>query len=132
MARNNSKILTEREAPIMEILWDMRSATAEEVRKRLPGDLHDSTVRTLLRILESKGYAKHIVRERTYVYRPALTRRRAQRKAVSELIKRFFGGSPDALVLRLLDDEQITPEQLEQLKEPSSKSPVKPTKRRRS
>ena len=123
MARPNSKILTEREAQIMEILWEKGNTTAVEVRESLPGKLHDSSVRTLLRILESKGYVKHTVEGKTYVYRPAVSRVRAQQKALTDLVKRFFGGSPDALVLRLLDDEQITPEQLEELRQSADRTP---------
>ncbi len=116
MARPSSDTLTEREAQIMAVLWDQGLSTAEQVRENLPDKLHDSTVRTLLRILESKGYVRHQVRGKAYVYRPAVKRASAERKALRSLIKRLFGGSPEALVLRLIEDEQLTPEQLVQLK----------------
>ena len=116
MARPPSENLTEREAQIMEILWREGSASAERIRQELPDDPHDSTVRTLLRIIENKGYAKHVVRGKAFVYRPAVRKASAERKAVMNVIKRFFGGSAQALVLRLIEDEQVTPDQLEQLR----------------
>lgn len=113
MARPASDTLTEREAQIMAVLWDLGRATAEQVRAALPDGPHDSTVRTLLRVLESKGHVAHEARGKAYVYRARVGRARAQRKAVRSLLARFFGGSAEGLLLRLLEDEQITPEQLE-------------------
>ncbi len=117
MARPPSQSLTEREAQIMEILWREGSAAADQIRQELPDDPHDSTVRTLLRILETKRYVKHVVRGKAYVYRPLIRKANAERKAIGSLIKRFFGGSAEALVQRLIEDEQLTPEQLEQLRQ---------------
>ncbi|MAE63305.1 MAG: CopY family transcriptional regulator [Phycisphaeraceae bacterium] len=116
MARLPSKTLTEREAQIMEVLWGRARATAEQIRETMPGEPHDSTVRTLLRILEKKGYVKHSVRGKSYVYRATIAKPKAQDKAITHLLKQFFGGSAEALVLRLIDDEQILPEQLDELR----------------
>jgi predicted transcriptional regulator len=116
MAASPSSSLTVRETHIMQALWSLGSATAEEIRQALRDPLHDSTVRTLLRILESKGYVRHFEQGRAFVYRPAVGRASVELKAVRSLLKRFFGGSAEALVLRLIEDEQITPEQLEELK----------------
>lgn len=79
MARGQSETLTEREAQIMDIVWRMDRATAEDVREALQDRLHDSTVRTLLRVLESKGYLTHEVRGKAYVYRAAIGRKNVQR-----------------------------------------------------
>lgn len=117
MARPPSESLTQRETQIMDVLWQHGSATAELIRQELPDDPHDSTVRTLLRILENKGYAKHAVRGKAFVYRPAVRKASAERKALLNVIKRFFGGSAEALVLRLIEDEHVTPQQLVHLKE---------------
>jgi len=122
MARPPSESLTEREAQIMEVLWREGSASADRIRQELPDAPHDSTVRTLLRILEGKGYVKHVVRGKAYVYRPAIRKASAERKAVGSLIKRFFGGSAEALVLRLIEDEQLTADQLEQLRKNKTSS----------
>jgi len=116
MVRPRSETLTQRETQIMEVLWDRGEATADEIRKALPDDPHDSTVRTLLRVLKSKGYVTHRARGKAYIYCPAVERAQVERRAVSSVLKRFFGGSPEALVLRLIEDEQLTPDQLDELR----------------
>lgn len=116
MARPVADILTEREAQIMGVLWQRGTATADEVRALLPGHPHDSTVRTLLRILESKGYVTHDVRGKSYLYRSTVERSQAQKSAVRQFLARLFGGSAESLVLRLIEDEALTPEQLEEIR----------------
>ena len=103
----------------MAVLWDLGRATADEVRRALPGGPHDSTVRTLLRVLVRKGYVAREAEGRAHVYRPAVERSRAQRSALREVLGRFFGGSAEDLVLRLIEDEQLTPAQLDALRRPS-------------
>ncbi len=136
MARGKSETLTEREAQIMDVVWDLGEATAEQVREALPGQPHDSTVRTLLRVLVSKGYLAQMARGKAYVYAPAIERDKAQKTALHSLLARFFGGSAEDLVLRLIEDRQIKPEQIEQLRrkapEPVSKSPKRDATRTRS
>ncbi len=117
MARPTSQILTEREAQIMEILWDLGHATAEEIREALPDEPHDSTVRTHLRVLESKGYVRRSKKGKAHLYRPAVARSKAQRKAIRSLVTRLFGDSPEALLVRLLEDEDISAEKLEELRQ---------------
>jgi predicted transcriptional regulator len=115
MPRSKSESLTEREAQIMDVLWRQEQATAEAIRSLLPGAPHDSTVRTLLRVMEQKGLVTHDVEQRTFVYRARVAQSRAKKKAVQGLLNRLFGGSVKNLVLQLLDDEEITPEELERL-----------------
>jgi predicted transcriptional regulator len=116
MARTPSETLTGREAEVMDAVWRLGEATAEQVRAALPEPLHDSTVRTLLRVLESKGYVCHKARGKTYVYHAAIERRKAQRRVLRSVLARFFGGSAEDLVLRLIEDERITPAQLDLLR----------------
>jgi predicted transcriptional regulator len=115
MARPVSDFLTEREAQIMEILWARGDATAETVRQALPDEPHDSTVRTLLRVLKDKGYVR-VKGRQPATYLPRVSREQAQSKAAKSLLARLFGGAADALVLRLLEDEQLTPQQIDHLK----------------
>jgi predicted transcriptional regulator len=115
MPRPTSELLTDREAQIMEIVWKRGRATAEEVRAALTDEPHDSTVRTLLRVLKDKGYVK-IAGRQPAVYEPAVPQADVQQSAARSLLNRFFGGSADELVLRLLEDEQLTAEQLTQLR----------------
>jgi BlaI family transcriptional regulator, penicillinase repressor len=115
MPRPRSESLTDREAEIMDVLWRQGAATADQIRGLLRGEPHDSTVRTLLRVMEQKGLVAHEVKDRTFVYQAKIAQKKAQRKATRGLLDRLFGGSVKALVLQLLDDEKITPEELEQL-----------------
>ncbi len=136
MPRPPSETLTEREAQIMDVLWRLGDGTAEQVREGLPDQPHDSTVRTLLRALESKGYVAHDDRGKAYTYRALVSRAKAQRTAVRSLLARFFGGSAEDLVLRLLADERITPKQLDEIRQSNStpsppSSPSRRTPRRR-
>src|SRR5215204_4513023 len=107
MVRPVSEIPTEREAQVMEVLWRLGRATADQVREALPGGPHDSTVRTLLRALEAKGYVAHDDRGKAYVYRAAVSQAKAQRTALKSLLRRLFGGSAESLLLRLVEDERI-------------------------
>lgn len=116
MARRVSETLTERESQLMHVIWRLGEASAEQVRAALADDSHDSTVRTLLRILESKGYLTHEARGKLYIYRPAIDRRQAQGHILGHVLARFFGGSAEDLVLHLIEDERLTPEQLEELR----------------
>lgn len=116
MVRPQEEALTAREAQIMEVIWRLGEASAEQVRKAMPEAPHDSTVRTLLRVLETKGYLEHESRGKAYLYRARVGREKAQRRAVGSLLSRLFGGSAEDLVLRLIEDEQITPEQLSALR----------------
>jgi BlaI family transcriptional regulator, penicillinase repressor len=122
MARHASEVLTEREAQIMTVLWELGQASSETIREQLAGDPHDSTVRTLLRVLKNKGYVQVIAKSRPTIYRPAIAQSKVQQKAARGLLQRFFGGSAETLVLRLLEDEHLTPEQLEQLKKSHSRN----------
>lgn len=125
MARPTSTTLTERESKIMEILWDLGSATSEQVRSRLAGQPHDSSVRTILRVLRKKSLVKVDSKKRPAQYRAAIPRAKAQKNAVASLLNRLFSGSAESLVVRLLEDKQLTVEQLEELKKSLKKSPSK-------
>lgn len=117
MPRPKASALTARETEIMEILWRDGTATAERIRSELSGDPHDSTVRTLLRMMEQKKLVTHDDQQRAFVYRPLIAQGKARRKAVRSMLSQFFAGSAQTLVLQLLDDEQITREELTRLAE---------------
>jgi BlaI family penicillinase repressor len=129
MARQTSESLTEREAQIMDVVWRLGEATADQVREELPGAPHDSSVRTIMRVLEAKGYLTHEARGKAYVYRAAVARHKAQRLALRAVLTRFFAGSAESLVLRLIEDEQLTSEQLEDLK-PSARPSARPKRKK--
>jgi BlaI family penicillinase repressor len=116
MARTPSENLTGREAEVMEAIWRLGEASADQVRGAMPEPLHDSTVRTLLRVLETKGYLRHEARGKAFVYRAAIARQKAQRNALRTVLAQLFGGSAEDLVMRLIEDERITPDQLDLLR----------------
>ncbi|HEY6343328.1 MAG TPA: BlaI/MecI/CopY family transcriptional regulator [Bryobacteraceae bacterium] len=120
MARKKSPNLTEAELRLMDVIWEKGSATVAEVAEALPQDLHlaYNTVLTTLRILENKGYLKHVKAKegRAFVYRAVVSRDDASRSALRHLVRRFFGNSAEALVLNLLDDERLSEAELERIR----------------
>jgi predicted transcriptional regulator len=117
MARKQSPTLTEAELPIMEILWQKGSAAVTEVVGQLANSLVAyNTVLTTLRILERKGYVRHTKEGRAFVYHPVVERGEASRKAVRNLMKRFFQDSPELLILNVLEDEQLDGQEIGRLK----------------
>jgi BlaI family transcriptional regulator, penicillinase repressor len=118
MARSRSPALTDAEAPIMAVLWRRQSASVADVvdalaKKRV---VSYSTVQTILRILEDKGYVAHAKVGRAFVYRPRVGERQAQRRALRHLMARLFNGSPSLLVLNVLEDDWIDRDELARLK----------------
>jgi predicted transcriptional regulator len=121
LVRQGSGTLTDREAQIMEVVWSHGEASAEQIRDLLPDRPHDSTVRTLLRILEAKGCLARLGPGRPLRYRAVVSRTKMQRTALRRLLGRLFGGSPQALALQLLEDRHLTPAQLEEIARLASK-----------
>jgi predicted transcriptional regulator len=117
MARKQSPTLTEAELPIMDILWQKGSAVVTDVVGALSNSaVAYNTVLTTLRILERKGYVRHTKEGRAFVYHPVVERGEASRKAVRNLLKRFFQDSPELLILNVLEDEQLDEIELAKLK----------------
>ena len=118
MPRKPSKTLTDGEHRIMDILWKHGSASVKAVATML--DDQDgaaySTVQTMLRILEQKGYVEHHKDGRAFVYTPLVNRQQARASALKHVLARFFDGSRHALVENLLEDEEIDALELDQLK----------------
>ena len=117
MARKQSITLTEAELPIMEIIWTKGSAGVTDVVAGLPdSQVAYNTGLTTLRILERKGYVRHTKEGRAFVYHAVVERGEASRKAVRNLMKRFFQDSPELLILNVLKDEQLDQKELDRLK----------------
>ena len=119
MARKKSTTLTDVELRLMTVIWDNGPSTVGEVQKALPKKdrVAYTTVLTMMRVLEEKGYLDHEQRGRAFVYRPLVERDAAQRKGVSHLVGRLFDGSPGALVLNVLENEKLSAEDLARLRE---------------
>ena len=109
------QLLSPLEHQVMAIVWKEGGATAGDVRGALPKALTDATVRTLLRRLEAKGYLRHSVRGRMYVYEPRVAETQAAASAVRRLVQRFFGGSTSRLLVGLVDEGLIAPEEVSEL-----------------
>jgi predicted transcriptional regulator len=115
--RVRRKLLTPLEQLVMDFLWAHPNSPAEACREGLAGqrDLKDSTVRTILRNLEEKGYVAHEVVGRTFVFRALDTRRSVATQAVQQVIDRFCGGSVEELLVGLVDKQVLEPQQLQRL-----------------
>src|SRR5262249_50833384 len=117
MSRRPSPALTDAEARIMTVLWERQRATVAEVVAALgKRAVNYSTVQTLLRILESKGYAAHEKSGRAFVYSPLIDQKQARRRALSHLLSRLFDDSPSLLVTNVLEDEHVDPAEIARLK----------------
>ena len=118
MARKQSPALTDAEAQVMAALWRLRRASVGDVVSAMRETRHVtySTVQTILRILETKGFVTHDKVARAFVYRPAVDERQARQRALKHLVARLFNGSPSLLVLNVLEDEAIDRTELKRLK----------------
>jgi len=97
--------LSKREQQIMELVYQRERLTATEAMELLPGAPSNSTVRTLLRILEQKGHLRHEEEEGKYVYFPVAPRQSAARQALDGVVRTFFRGSVGDVVATLLSEE---------------------------
>ena len=116
MPRKKPNMLTNGELRIMEVIWARGSATVAEVVEALKGVDAYTTILTLMRILKAKGYLSSRKEGRAFVFLPRVDRDTVARKAVRQLVSRFFGGSPGELVLSFLREEQLTAEELAEIK----------------
>ena len=101
----------------MEIIWAKGAATVADVVEALHGRDAYTTILTLMRILKAKGYLSTRKEGRAFVFEPKVDRDTAARKAVHQLLSKFFAGSPSELVLTFLREEELTPEQLDEIKQ---------------
>lgn len=136
MARKKKNPLSPLENKAMNVVWDRGSATAEDVRialekldKKQP--IKDSTVRTVLRRLEEKGYVKHTVEGRTYVYSPKVASRSVATDAVRGIVERFCDGSVEDLLVGMVDDELVSADKLKELAAKIAKAEAAEKKRRK-
>ena len=111
--------LSRRERQILEILYRLGQATAKEVQENLPDPPSYSAVRALLATLEGKEMVRHSKDGRRYVYKPAITPRKAKRTALESLLRTYFGGKPENLVAALLDpsDQQLSKREIDCIRE---------------
>lgn len=118
MPPRKSQTLTEAELRLMNVLWQKGSATVQQVLDSLPGKpaLAYNSVLTTIRILENKGYVKHLKDGRAHVYTPLMGKREATRFEIRHLVNRFFKNSHEQLVLNILQDDSIDEAELKKLR----------------
>jgi predicted transcriptional regulator len=107
----------DRELDVMGILWESGSATVAEVRSKLPADLAYTTVLTILRNLESKGFVRHEGEGKAHRYFPLIAQKAVGKTAVSRIIAKLFGGDAAMLVSHLVSDHPLSAEELKRLHE---------------
>src|ERR1700691_4921280 len=117
MAAKINQTLTPLELEIMQVLWEVGPCTVAEVQPKLKAELAYTTVQTMLNVLLRKHKVKRVQEGRAYRYRPAVSRERASGNALSDLVKRMFGGSSEALLMAMVDTRQITAEELARVAE---------------
>jgi len=107
--------LGERELDVMAALWASGSGTVTEVRDALDTPLAYTTVLTILRNLEAKGYVRHEEEGRAHRYFPKVRQQVAQRNALRRLVDTLFVGSPEALLAQLVDEHDLTADDLRRI-----------------
>ena len=126
MARRRSPSLTDGELRIMRVLWSRGQGTVGDVVAELPPPKSAyNTVLTMLRILEQKGHVRHEKDGRAFTYVPLVDHGQARRRAVSHLLKHFFDGSAELLVLDLLGQDAADPDEVERVRELIAKASAK-------
>ena len=117
MAGRTKQTLTPLELEIMQVLWKEGPSTVNEVRPKLKAELAYNTVQTMLNVLLRKGNVKRTQEGRAFRYRATVDRKSASGNAVQDLVVRMFGGSPEALLMSMVESRQISPRQLQRLTE---------------
>ena len=107
--------LGELERDILSIVWRLGQATADQVREELDRPLKDSTIRTVLRRLEEKGYLAHSIDQRTFVYHPAESPQKVAGRAVQRIVDWFCEGSVEELLVGMVDSKVVSRTELERL-----------------
>ena len=110
-------VLYERELEVMEVLWERGSATVAEVREALEDEMAYTTVLTVLRRLEEKGFVAHDEEGRAHRYRPLVERAQARESALERLTKKLFQGSPELLLTHLVSQKKLSEAELRRLRD---------------
>ena len=118
MPRRDARRLTPLETLVMQAAWDAGEATVRQVQERLQPvkPMAYNTVLTVMRILRDKGFLRSDRRGRADIYVPAVSREQMGRRSLRDVVNRFFGGSPAALVSALIHDEDVSEEQLQAIR----------------
>jgi len=108
--------LSDRELDVMAVLWARGSGTVAEVREALPDPLAYTTVLTVLRTLEEKGFVGHEEEGKAHRYLPLVARERAGKSALTRMVDKLFDGSPELLLTQLVSDRKLSPQDIRRLR----------------
>jgi predicted transcriptional regulator len=109
--------LTDREADVMRVLWDQGPSVVNEVKEKLADPLAYTTVLTILRTLEQKGYVKHEEEGRVHRYFAAIKEDAARKSALQHLTGKLFKGSAELLFTHLVSDRKLSADQIQRMRE---------------
>lgn len=107
---------TDRELDVMAVLWQRGSGTVSEVRESMDDDLAYTTVLTILRTLEDKGFVTHVAEGKAHRYVPAVTQNVAGKSALARVLEKIFAGSSEQLLTQLVSDRNVNPAELRRLR----------------
>ena len=126
MPRKRSNTLTEAELRLMKMLWELGECAVADLVAAIPAQdaLAYNSVLTTIRILETKGYVRHRQEGRAFLYTACVVEQEASRSEVRHMLQRFFGNSRERLLLSLIEDEEITADELERLKQAIAAAPA--------
>jgi BlaI family transcriptional regulator, penicillinase repressor len=110
--------LTKRELDIMGVLWELGEATVTEVRDRIDPDLAYTSISSMIRTLEMKGYVSHRRGEgKTHVYFPVIEPEKAGASALGRVLDKIYGGSPIKLLAHLMDQHKVSDKELARMRD---------------
>ncbi len=123
MAKRKRPAMSPAETEVLRLVWELKESTVQQVYDSLPNNRKVTyvTVATLLRRLEEKGYLKHRVRGKAFVYVAAAKKEEVIKKTIGDLVQRLFGGNPVPLIQHLALHSEISDEDIEKLKELAKK-----------
>jgi predicted transcriptional regulator len=122
----NDIYLTDREADVMRVLWDHGASVVTEVKEKLHDELAYTTVLTILRTLEQKGYVKHEEEGRVHRYFAAVKETAARKSALRHLTGKLFKGSSELLFTHLVADQKLSTDQIRRMRELLAENAPKP------
>jgi predicted transcriptional regulator len=121
--------LTQRELDIMSVLWELGEATVTEVRDRVDRDLAYTSISSMIRTLEIKGYVSHRRGEgKTHVYFPVIKPEAAGESALSRVLDKIYGGSPIKLLAHLVQQQRLSPKELDRMRDLLKRAPKRQKK----
>ena len=117
MPRKPSENFTDRELETMQVVWELKEATARQIQEHLSGTRHYNSVLTIIRVLEKKGHLAHREEGKTHIYRATRSHEKSRKQILKHLVKQVFGGSAASLVLNLVETGDLTSRDLEEIRE---------------